>query len=132
MNDRFLSLVCLIFLLSSGCGKNDGPRLSEVAGTILLDGKPLPNAAVMFQPEFGRPAFATTDDQGHYNLKYSDGTKGAATGKNTVTIRTEIEGEQGEPLIQKELLPSRYHSRTTLSADIVDGPNTVDFKLTSQ
>jgi len=132
MNYRFISLACLIFLLPCGCGKNDGPKLSGVSGTILFDGKPLSNAAVMFQPEFGRPAFATTDDQGHYTLKYSDGSQGAATGKNTVSIRTEIEGEQGHPHIQKELLPNRYHDRTTLSADVIDGPNTIDFELTSK
>lgn len=132
MNRNLLSPICLSLFVLMSCSKENGPKLSEVSGTITFDGQALPNAAVMYQPEFGRPSFATTDSGGYYVLKYSDGSKGAARGTNTVTIRTLIEGEQGEPLIQKEILPDRYHDQTTLTANVVDGSNTIDFQLTSK
>ena len=56
MGTLFLGLACL------GCGPG-GPEIASVEGKVTLDGKPLPNAAVVFIPENGRPAGATTDDQ---------------------------------------------------------------------
>lgn len=132
MSQLLFKVACPIMLLLTGCGSRGGPTVAEVSGMVTLDGAPLTNAAVVFQPEFGRPAFATTDDQGRYALKYSDGSHGAATGKNTVAIRTKIDGEQGEPPIQKELVPNRYNDRSTLVMDVVGGKNTCDFALTTK
>ena len=74
-------------LALSGCGE-DGPELGRVEGTVTMDGKPLPNASVVFVPENGRPAGATTDAQGKYVLNFTAGREGALLGKNTVRIST--------------------------------------------
>jgi len=130
MSRFFVILLVPLFLIA--CSKAAGPELADVSGVITLDGEPLANAGIMFQPEFGRPAFATTDSQGGYSLRYSEGSKGGAIGTNYVYIRTEIGSEDGGPPVVKEKLPVRYHEKTELTANITSGKNTINFELFSK
>ena len=114
-----------------GCGNQDEVEVATVTGQVTLDGQPLPEATLMFQPESGRPAIATTDSEGRYSLIYSEGVQGAIVGRNKVIIRSEIPGEDGEPPIAPEKLPKKYHDESTLSVDVTPGENVHDFKLTS-
>ena len=120
-------LACL-----AGCGKPEHPEVGRVSGVVTLDGQPLPEATVMFQPTNGRASIATTDSAGKYSLIYLDGVPGAKLGEHKVIIRTEIPGEDGQPPIAKEKLPKKYHEQTELTAEVKPGSNTFDFPLTSQ
>ena len=124
-------LVVVALLCTSGCGAPEHPDVGQVTGTITLDGKPLSDAAVMFQPSNGRASTGTTDAKGNYTLMYLDGVMGAMLGVHKVSIRTEIPGEDGQPPVVKEKLPKRYHEFTELTADIKAGSNTHDFALTT-
>lgn len=106
--------------------------MGRVSGVVTLDGQPLPDATVMFQPPDGRPSQATTDKSGNYSLTYLDGVPGAKLGVNTVIIRTEIPGEDGQPPIAKEKLPKKYHAESELRAEVKAGSNKFNFELTSQ
>lgn len=69
------------------CGCSDGPRMAPVSGAISVDGKPLVEAGVTFTPDMGgRPAWATTDKQGRYQLTTLRGGDGALVGDHVVTI----------------------------------------------
>lgn len=124
---------CLLALASlGGCGGPEHPDVGRVSGVVTLDGQPLPEATIMFQPTNGRASQATTDAGGKYTLIYLDGVSGAKLGSHKVIIRTEIPGEDGQPPIAKEKLPKKYHSETELTAEVKPGSNTFDFPLTSQ
>lgn len=79
--NRLLKSVAIACLC--GCGGGDGlPQLYPVTGQILLDGKPVPNATVVFEPirksdkEFGRPGNAYSDAEGRiapWTLRAGDG-----------------------------------------------------------
>lgn len=119
-----LALLCL----AAGCGKPDHPPLGRVAGTVTLDGGPLPAAVVVFTPEGpGRSAMATTDTAGRYELSYLRDLKGANVGSHTVRITTAGDGRGA-----KETLPPRYHAKTELTAKVEPGSNTLDFSLQSK
>jgi hypothetical protein len=122
-----LMLVCL-----AGCGTPEHPEVGRVSGHVTLDGQPLPEATVMFQPTEGRASIATTDSAGKYSLIYLDGVPGAKLGAHKVIIRTEIPGEDGQPPIAKEKLPKKYHQNTELTAEVVRGSNTFNFELQSE
>ena len=124
------ALVTLFFLV--GCGGPDHPEVGRVSGVVTLDGQPLAEATVMFQPTEGRASIATTDSAGKYSMTYLDGVPGAKLGAHKVIIRTEIPGEDGQPPIAKERLPKKYHEQTELTAEVKPGTNTFDFELTSQ
>ena len=127
---------CLLALACLGCG-GGGPAIASVEGTVTLDGKPLPNASVVFVPENGRPAGATTDGRGHYVLTFTGGREGAMLGKNKVrisTARDPSETPSGEPIpAVPETIPMKYNAQTELEFTVEAGkPNIANFDLSSE
>src|SRR5262245_26807017 len=119
-------------LLLTGCGGPEHPDVGRVSGVVMLDGQPLTEATVMFQPTQGRASVATTDSAGKYTLIYLDGVPGALLGSHKVIIRTEIPGEDGQAPIAKEKLPKKYHAESELTAEVKPGSNKLDFELKGQ
>lgn len=128
--------MCLTSLfVSKGCTR-DGLPMGEVSGVVTVDGKPIDNAFVEFQPADGRPSLGITDSSGAYSLNFTNDTSGALIGSHIVRITTEItgvkEGDVGGPVAgRKELLPSKYHSQSELTAEVRSGSNTFNFDLTT-
>lgn len=122
------SLLALAAL--AGCGQS-GPPIASVQGTVTLDGKPLPDATVTFQPDTGRPSFGATDENGRYAMEFNVDRPGVLLGHNKVFIRTRKEDDNGK-LVQKEFLPPRYHDRSELEAVVEQKANVIDFQLTSK
>jgi len=91
-----LSLIVGFSLVISwlpGYTKAVGFHLVPVAGTVLLDGVPLPSARVVFIPlerDFERAlqeiSVATTDDFGSFRLATLEGRSGAARGRHLVYV----------------------------------------------
>lgn len=119
-------------LLIAGCGGEKLPGLGIVSGTVTMDGKPVPDATIVFTPKEGgaTASFGQTDTAGKYELYYSRGNKGAKVGEHSVTInsfRDTDEGGQG----QREAIPTRYNVNTELKADVKRGSNVTNFDLKS-
>ena len=125
-------------LLLAGCfgGASDTPDLGSVQGKVTLDKQPLANARVLFSPiEGGRPAIATTESNGSYELMYSPGNPGATPGKYSISISTALtvtDEQTGEDVQVPEKVPAKYNAHTTLEREVVAGSNTFDFDLDSQ
>lgn len=126
MRSRLIPVLGLFLVTGCGGGPSDQPDIGRVTGTVKMDGAPLPNANVQFQPEKGRPSFGKTDDSGVYELTYSASTKGAKIGKHKVTITTAGETEDGTAIPEK--VPDTYNSQTTLSAEVKSGSNEINFE----
>ncbi|MCA9128906.1 MAG: carboxypeptidase regulatory-like domain-containing protein [Planctomycetales bacterium] len=128
---RFAGIALLVFTFS-GCGD---PTMGRVSGTVTLDGKPLPNAVIYFQPVNGeRPSGAPTDEKGRYDLMYATTTAGARVGEHKVTITTysemTIDNETGNHSEgTPELVPDKYNIKSELTATVKPGQNTIDFSL---
>jgi len=126
-----LTGLVLLPCLATGCG-HAGAELADVSGTVRIDGQPLPNVLVEFQPEEGSPSYGTTDAEGYYYLKYSKDRDGARPGKHVVRIKAaEVLNEDGEPVQSNVKIPARYYRKSELSAVVESGRNTLDFDLTS-
>lgn len=122
-------------LLAGGCSSS-GPEIAYVSGRVTMDGKPLPNATVVFVPENGRPAGAGTDEDGNYVLNFSQGRQGAIPGPSIVRISTARDADQddegqtipGSP----ETVPRQYNIETTLTFDVASNKsNVANFDLVS-
>lgn len=123
---RSLALVILALAIT-GCGRSDLPELGRVEGTVTLDGKPIPNAAVGFYPlSGGRQALAIIDQDGHYDLTFVDGYSGAKTGMNEVTV---FWPDGSTPTAR---IPAKYNAKTELKFDVKPGKNTYDIALESK
>jgi hypothetical protein len=114
----------------AGCG--DNLKLAKVTGTVTLDGQPLANARVLFQPKQGRPSLGITDSSGKFELQYTQETMGAVQGEHVVSITTSpVEIADGSKRV-KEVVPSRYNSRSTLTVTVDKSHRTHDFALQSK
>jgi hypothetical protein len=108
----------------AGCGRSDLPPLGQVSGTVTMDGQPLDGVIVLFKPKEGRPAAATTNSSGYYELEYIDRVKGTKTGPNTVSFEWPL-GKSGPPI------PDKYGARSELMQEVKPGRNKFDFALES-
>ncbi len=128
-----LSLCVLSLALAAGCGSGDRPELGDVSGRVTLDGKPLAGVEVLFGPEAGRTSAAMTDEDGYYTLHYLPDVEGAQLGKHRVVIQSYLEDESDPETLANfvEIIPSKYNTRSELTAEVKEGSNTIDFPLES-
>lgn len=127
-----LLLCCLAMAICAGC--DDGlPPLGRVSGQVTLDSSPLPGADVFFVPESGIQSYGRTDEQGRYKLSFV-GKKGreagALLGKHRVMINT-LSPQQDIGAPPPKVIPPRYNTNTTLTAEVKQGTNQIDFPLKS-
>jgi hypothetical protein len=117
---RVTTATAAVLVLAAGCGGKGS--YAKVSGVVKLDGKPYPNAVVMFQPIGdedhpypGRGSSGITDDQGRFTLKTDQNVGGAIVGKHRVHIQShrgnptgEVDPRYGSP----DGTPSTQRSRT--------------------
>lgn len=116
-------------LVLSGC--EDGPKIGRVTGIVTQDDKPLENATVEFQPDYGAPSYAMTKADGSYDLRYRAGRKGALLGHHVVRVTTKAElvDETGTTYRNPETVPIDYNFRTKLEFDVEKGKNVFDIAI---
>jgi hypothetical protein len=130
----------LVALFATGCG--GGANLAPVSGQVKLNGRPLPEAHLTFQPtgsgsvNVGVGSYGNTDAEGRYELKTIKGSRGAVVGTHTVSIRTHAHRElpssvdKDAPGRPKEKIPERYNDNTELTFEVPeDGTDSADFDL---
>lgn len=123
MPKPILALLITLFAQAFvGC-TSSGPEIAHVSGRVTMDGKPLPNATIVFIPENGRPAGSRTDESGNYVLIFTEGRQGAIPGPNSVRISTARDAEQdenGKTVLagSKETVPMEYNAATKLTFTI--------------
>ena len=85
----FLTTIVTAGLLSVGCSNSDG--LVPVDGVVLLDGKPIPKAAVMFHHPAGQTAYAVTGNDGSFQLTTRNPGDGVKPGECKITVSLSIQ-----------------------------------------
>jgi hypothetical protein len=124
-----LLAVCFLILTAciAGCGKS-GPELAPVSGRVTVDGQPMANVDVTFQPDEARPpSYGRTGPDGHYELGYKKGVQGALLGQHTVRITVERSVVPNPPHI-----PARFNSQSELRREVKAGQNEFDFDVTTE
>ena len=136
-------LCAMVCLTGSGCSpKEEIPELAPVTGKVTYEGRPLPNASVVFIPadpdaekdatQIVRPV-ATTDEAGEYELTWND-HPGAPPGKYNVIIIALKEHSEDDDTEEKppSLIPQDYGNPKTsgLNADVkAEEDNVINFPL---
>lgn len=132
------------------CGCNGSPPLPKmqtlpVTGKVTLDGTPLAGADVLFTvPDPPATFFATTKDDGTYQLQAPEGSEAGLKGRCNVTISRMVKPD-GSPLdLAKgelpalvgalEQLPQKYSmpGMSELTADVPEGGGSFNFDLSSK
>jgi hypothetical protein len=140
------SLALLIVAAALGCGGSTSYDVAPVSGVVTLDGQPVPEAHVVFQPIGGEDnltpgpsSSGQADSQGRFELKTIRDEPGAVVGNHRVLITTPRPEQDwandsgiGAP-VHKEIIPARYNENSGLTFDVpADGTTTADFKLTTE
>jgi hypothetical protein len=136
---RWSCLLLLAALPAAGCGESS--KIAPVSGRVTLDGRPLANARINFQPqsdalEPGPGSFAQTDANGEYTLELISGGKGAYVGKHRVIINkfsNQPNPEDDRARAGANLVPAKYNLQTRLTCDVPSGGRTdANFDLFSK
>jgi hypothetical protein len=137
---RPLSLFPLLLPLLAGCG-GEPYKTAPVSGRVTLKGKPLANAAVLFQPvatpgnnEPGPGSAGTTDADGRYALSLiGKDRKGAVVGKHKVQVTMmaqDTNPADDRPQRTKRLPPGYRGKKTKLECNVpAGGTDSADFDL---
>jgi hypothetical protein len=132
--------LCLLALLS-GCGDSDPQKRRAVSGVVALDGHPVLNGSIRFQPDaVGGVSSGAVIVSGKYSIPAD---KGLPTGKYKVLIFAPKPGTgqlppgamPGDPLPPaEELIPPQYNVNSSQFVEVTaKGPNAFKFELvTSQ
>ena len=137
---------CVLVLLGCGPERPDygSLNLSEVHGTVTLDGQPLAGGLVQFQSEDATYSYGTTDESGRYELMFNSEQSGVLKGRKTVRIwsskkaaaaaenRGEEEGDPDAVRHPAEKVPPQYNSRSTLTANVEKDSEEFNFDLKSR
>ena len=142
-----IGLCCLS--LASSCGRSKVPEIQgklpvfPVKGTVLLDGKPLANANLVFHAMTPLPKDAsrilprgrTSEDGGFTLTTYTD-NDGAPAGKYRVTVSYRGNHQNSRTNEEPELLGAYRNPRTSvLRAEVQEGDNDLspfEIKLTPE
>ena len=128
-------------MLVVGCGS--GAKAVPVSGVVTLDGKPLPNAHVAFQPEATKGSmnssagsYGFTDASGTYTLRMNDNDhSGAVIGTHRVEINLKQEGDDRDPKLRPppKTLPAKYNRQSELQFKVEgSGTGAANFDLKSK
>jgi hypothetical protein len=144
---RYLSIFAALILLPAGCS-SESYKTASVSGRVTLNGEPLANAAVVFQPVApegnanpGPGSGGFTDADGRYTLKITKPNgqeiKGAVVGKHKVMITMKQTDDSADDKAKRpkppvKLPPKISGKDTKLEFDVPSGgTDSADFPLTS-
>lgn len=126
-----------------GCSSGNSHDMAPVTGVVTLDGKPLANAKITFQPSGGGPtSSAFTDSGGKFSLQTFGGAKGAVVTEHRVVIYSgrpegsapvELDSDRDDGPVFREPIPTRYNERSELTFAVqADIANTANFDLSTK
>jgi hypothetical protein len=95
-----LAWMLLFSVLAAGCG---GEKLVRVSGTATRHGKPVPNLVINFTPEKGLRSYALTDQEGKFNMIYTNGQEGVIIGTHKVWVQLQTTGSKEDKEHQRRL-----------------------------
>ncbi|MCO6046958.1 hypothetical protein NG895_23920 [Aeoliella sp. ICT_H6.2] len=110
-------------LFIAGCGTQH--NLAPVSGVVTVGDRPLVKAGITFTPvEGGRPAWATTNEEGRFQLSTMEVGDGALVGDHVVTIVANQVSKVETPVPEDEGLSSVFAARpkgkTSRKAAVLD------------
>lgn len=139
-------LLCVAGIIGGGCGPGR-PTIVPISGSVTLDGKPVPQATVLFIPVAGGvPARGSTREDGSFSLTTFAEGDGAIAGRHSVAISkmkvTGVEATEDGLLPASAsgevrtiwLTPQKYADATTsgLEVDVIRDMGPVALALESQ
>jgi hypothetical protein len=122
-----LVAACLSFL--GGC---DDSNLSEINGTVTVEGTPVGAGSITFFPADGQgPTAGGAIKDGKYSVKVPPGKLKVSISAPKVVGKKKLYNTPDSPEgdITAETLPARYNAKSELEFEVKSGKNTKDWDL---
>ncbi len=120
-----VGLLALILAVGlCGCGRNSGPELVQLSGTILFEGRPIPPGSLTFIPKAGEgpTATGTISEAGHFTVSTHRTGDGIPPGEYRIRVESwETPPTMGGPPA-KSAIPAKYTNVNTTDLTL-DVPN---------
>ncbi len=139
---RGLTTVAVCLALMVGCGKDDGLGRKAISGSVTLDGAPVGNGSISFEPQGSESTISSGGviQDGKYALEKKNGLP---VGKYRVRINIPKPGAEGaedtatmpgEPeRPPADLAPPQWNSKSTQSIEVTaDGAQEFNFDVLSK
>ena len=113
--------VLTLAVLLAGCGGDKTPEKFTVAGTVTLDETPIEKGTISFLPADGNgPTAGAVIQNGRYSAEVPAGSKKVSIQAPKVVGQRKLFDTPDSPTTDqvKEMVPEKYNSKTTLTADI--------------
>jgi hypothetical protein len=115
----------------AGCGDDEAPKY-DVSGEVTLQGQPLQSGTVSFFPADGQgPTAGAVITAGRYTAEVPPGPKKVEIRSPKVVGQRKLFDAPDSPTsdITEEQVPAKYNTQTTLTADIQDDRDDLNFNL---
>ena len=123
------AFAALAFALLAGCG---GPPEGTVSGTVKLDGEPLKEGIIRFEPtdKTATPMDAPITD-GRYSVKLVPGETKVVIRANKVVGKTKMYDTADSPTVDKvvELIDAQFNDNSTQKYTVTAGGQTKDWEV---
>jgi hypothetical protein len=135
-----LGAAAVVVTGAPGCGSaSDGIERRAVFGSVTLDGKPLPDGSITFNPTGTGPSAGGSIADGRYSISRSEGP---SPGPHQVYVYSlektgrkipDADGPPGSTVDEmKSRVPERYNIRSELKAEVQkEGENRFNFELST-
>ena len=132
LSSRPLFLLSAVILLTGivGCGGEKPVELIPASGQLTIDGQPAGDILIQVTPDVAVDVKAitstgTTDSEGNFTLKASDGRDGAMPGSSKVILTDLLEERpaQGQEVTSEPRIPSDYQilGPSSLTVEVSEG-----------
>lgn len=129
-------------LLTAGCSQDDGMNRKPLSGTVTVDGTPIPNGSISFEPlSSGGLGSGAMIQSGKYSIEQKDGLPPGKyrvritgnDGKQFASSPGTLPGDEDMPAETKELVPAEWNASSDKDIEVTDGgPNQFDFPIKSE
>jgi hypothetical protein len=141
---RLFIIVCALCICAS-CSKK--PSIGKVHGTVMLNGRPLPDGSIRFIPIDGMTGTSgATIKNGSYEANKVPVNKmrveingfdmNVTEKKAAAKLKRQHDensiGTNSDYDLPLELIPEKYNSKSELTLDVQEGDNPKDFNLSSK
>jgi hypothetical protein len=132
IQNRFawLAISALCVGVAGGC--NSGPPMGDVQGTVTVNGQPLSEGIVTFDPVNGdTPSAGGPIRDGKFRVQVPVAKQRVGIVSNVIDREKTPPNASDDQIVMKKLVPDRYNSKSTLTLDVVKGLNEPEYKLTN-
>lgn len=127
----WIAISCAVLVTACGCSGDSST--GELSGRVTLDGQPLDNAQIRFQPIDGlAPTTGGSITNGQYSVRLPVTKHRVEISATRMPAGKAVEKHSSVDIQITQLVPAKYNTSSELTVDVKPGKNEQQFELKSR